>query len=577
MAGISISGLVSGTFDWKAVVDQLIQIESAPIARLQTEEASNIDRLASFAALETRMKDLKTASAALAASGLFGGRTASSTTAGSSWTMSASTDAPTGSHTIAVSQLATAARRNGVAGISASLSATNDVSGVTLASMPTSTAITAGNFTINGSQVAVELTDSLQDVFDKISTATGGVVTASYSSADDKITLASNNGSEIVLGAANDSSNFLAATRLGNNGTDSISSSVTLGSASTAVPLANSRLQGMDGIPGTGTFTINGVEIAYDVAVDSLSTLMSRINDSEAGVTASYDSMLDRMVLVNERTGDVGLGTAEGSAGLLSVLGLDGASTLVRGKNTLFTVDGGDPLSSSSTTLDAAAHGIAGLTVTANSAGTHEIAVKADTATMNSAISNFISKFNTVQSYIESETKVTVGVDGRVSAALLSGNREVQSWASEMRRLAFGELSSVAGTVKRLEHLGIDFSSTDSTLRVRDQTKLDAALANKSSDVAAFFSSASTGFAAAFDGFLTPKLDGSNGALKMQMDTLNKQNASIDAQIATLNARLVNQRELLTTAFLAMQNAQSVAQQQQQQLTNMFATKKNDS
>src|SRR5690606_11742183 len=196
---------------------------------------------------------------------------------------------------------------------------------------------------------------------------------------------------------------------------------------------------------------------------------------------------------------------------------------------------------------------------------------KADTAAMNSAISNFISKFNTVQSYIESETKVTVGVDGRVSAALLSGNREVQSWASEMRRLAFGELSSVAGTVKRLEHLGIDFSSVDSTLRVRDQTKLDAALANKSADVAAFFSSASTGFAAAFDGFLTPKLDGSNGALKMQMDTLNKQNASIDAQIATLNARLVNQRELLTTAFLAMQNAQSVAQQQQQQLTNMFA------
>ncbi len=63
----------------------------------------------------------------------------------------------------------------------------------------------------------------------------------------------------------------------------------------------------------------------------------------------------------------------------------------------------------------------------------------------------------------------------------------------------------------------------------------------------------------------------------MQMDTLNKQNSGIDAQIATLNARLANQRELLTTAFLAMQNAQSVAQQQQQQLTNMFATKKNDS
>jgi hypothetical protein len=40
-----------------------------------------------------------------------------------------------------------------------------------------------------------------------------------------------------------------------------------------------------------------------------------------------------------------------------------------------------------------------------------------------------------------------------------------------------------------------------------------------------------------------------------------------------LNARLANQRELLTTSFLAMQNAQSVAQQQQQQFTNMFSQK----
>jgi flagellar hook-associated protein 2 len=573
MAGISISGLVSGTFDWKAVVDQLIQIESAPIARLQTEESANIDRLASFAALETRLADLKAASTALAAPGLFGGRTASSGTASSDWTMSAATDAPTGSHTIAVSQLATASRRNGASGISAPLSASDDVSGLTLATMPTATAITAGNFTINGRQVAVELTDSLQDVFDKISTATDGVVTASYSSATDKITFASNDDSEIVLGAANDSTNFLVATRLGNNGTDSISSSATLGTASQAVPLADSRLEGIGGIAATGTFTINGVEIDYDLAVDSLSTLMTRINDSAAGVTASYDSTLDRMVLVNDSTGDVGLGTAEGSSGLLDVLGLGGASTLVRGKNTLFTVDGGATLSSLSTTLDSSAHGIAGLSVTVNSASTQNVTVKADTASMNSAISNFITKFNTVQSYIESQTKVTVGVDGKVNAALLADNREVQGWASEMRRIAFGELSGVAGTVKRLEHLGIDFSSIDSTLRIRDQSKLDAALASKSGDVAAFFNTTGAGFAATFEGYLTPKLDTSNGALKLQMDTLNKQNASIDAQIATLNARLANQRELLTASFLAMQNAQSVAQQQQQQLTNMFASK----
>lgn len=577
MAGISISGLVSGTFDWKAVVDQLIQIESAPIARLQTEEASNIDRLASFAALETRMTELNTASTALAASGLFGGRTASSSTAGSDWTMVAATDATTGTHTVAVSQLATASRRNGASTISSPLSTTNDVSGVTLASMPTATAVTAGNFTINGKQVAVELTDSLQDIFDKISTATGGVVTASYSTASDKITLASNNASEVVLGAANDSSNFLTALRLGNNGTDSISSSATLGSASLSVPLASSRLDGVGAIPATGMFTINGVEIDYDTAVDSLSTLMTRINDSAAGVTASYDTTLDRMVLVNDSTGDVGLGTEQAPGGLLDVLGLGSTSALTRGKNTLFTIDGGDTRSSLSATLDATAHGVAGLSLTVNSTGTQNITVKADTAGMNTAITNFITKFNSVQSYIESQTKVTVGPDGKVSAALLASNREVQTWASELRRLAFGERSGVSGTIKRLEGLGLDFSSTDSTLRVRDQAKLDAALANNSGDVEAFFNTPATGFSAVFNSFLTPKLDTSNGALKLQRDTLNRQNTSIDAQIATLNLRLANQRELLTSSFIAMQNAQSLAQQQQKQLTSMFASNSNDS
>jgi len=67
MAGISISGLVSGSFDWKSVVDQLIQIESTPIARLQTEEATNIDRLASLAGLQTKLTELQTASKALSA------------------------------------------------------------------------------------------------------------------------------------------------------------------------------------------------------------------------------------------------------------------------------------------------------------------------------------------------------------------------------------------------------------------------------------------------------------------------------------------------------------------------------
>jgi flagellar hook-associated protein 2 len=576
MAGISISGLISGSFDWKSVVDQLIQIESTPIARLQTEEANNIDRLASLAALQTRMTDLQTASNALGAGGLFSGRTASSSTTGSNWTPTAANAAVNGSYDISVLQLATATRLTGTSGISAPISLTDDVAGVTLASMATAKAITAGTFTVNGKQVTLELTDSLADAFGKISDATGGAVTASYSSATDKITLASTDGSEVVLGASNDSSNFLTALRLSNNGTTTTSSSTALGSSALSLPLASSRLRtaitGVDPA-GAGSFTINGVTIDYNINTDSLSTVLGRINASDAGMTASYDSGSDRVVLTNKTTGDVGAGISEDPNGLLNALGLTTGAVMTRGLDAEFTVNGGPTLTSHSNTLDSAALGIEGLTVKVGSEGTQTITVKADTATMTTAIQNFITKFNAVQTYIEAETKITKTPDGKVKAALLADNREVQTWASELRSKAFAQISGLTGTIKRLSDLGIDFSSTDSTLAIRNQSKLDAALASNGEEVAAFFSTATTGFAAVFDKYLGPKLANSSGALALQMGTLNKQNASIDQQIATLNRRLENQRELLTSAFLSMQNAQSAAQQQQQTLSNFFDKK----
>lgn len=576
MAGISISGLISGSFDWKSVVDQLIQIESTPIARLQIEESKNIDRLASLAALQTRLTDLQGASKALAADGLFSGRTASSSTANSNWNTAATTGATNGSYEISVSQLATASRRTGASAISSGLSATDDVSGVTLASMPTATAVTAGAFTVNGQQVTIELTDSLDDVFEKISTATGGVVTASYSAATDKVTLSSSDASEVILGAGNDSSNFLSALRLSNNGSASVASSAALGSSSLSLPLADSRLRSaitaVDGT-GAGTFSINGVAIDYNINSDSLSAILNRITASDAGVTASYDSVNDRVVLLNKTAGDVGLGATEAPNGLLNALGLTTGSTLARGKDAQFTVDGGPTLTSHSNTLDGTTLGISGLSVTIGSTDTQTVTVKSDTASMNTAIKNFITKFNTVQAYIDSETKITKTPDGKVSAALLADNREVQTWASELRAMAFGQVSGLSGSLERLSAMGIDFSSTDSTLSVRSQSQLDAALSNKSADVAAFFNTATTGFSAKFDSFLTSKLTASTGALATQMSSLNKQNASIDKQILALNRRLENQRELLTSAFLSMQNAQSAAQQQQQTLSNFFDQK----
>ena len=60
MAGIQISGLLSNSaFDWKAVVDQLVAIETIPITNLEKQQAKNTEKIEALGTLQTAMQDLK--------------------------------------------------------------------------------------------------------------------------------------------------------------------------------------------------------------------------------------------------------------------------------------------------------------------------------------------------------------------------------------------------------------------------------------------------------------------------------------------------------------------------------------
>ncbi len=567
MATNQLSGLVSG-FDWKAFIDSTIEYSSAPITRLQREQTTN-DRIGSaLGALDTRMTTLQTAIASLADSTSFYSRTSSFSSGGTGWSASAGTGAAIGNYTVNVTQLATSSRLRGSADIASGLAATNDVSGLTLSTLPLGTALTAGVFTINGQQIDVNLTDSLQDVFDAISTATGGDVTATYSAATDKISLNSTAG-PITLGASNDTANFLSALRLANNGTADIESTSALGTLPLTAPLASAGLRTAVA-PGPASFTLNGVEIAYDTSTDSLKAVMARINASSAGVAASYDASLDRVVLTNKNTGDTGIFFSEAPGGLLSALGLNPAS-VERGKNALFTVNDGPELISASNTLSSSSHGIEGLQVTANSETSATLSVAGDTSAMKAKINTFITAFNDVQRYIEEQSKI-VSADGEVTAGVLAGEREVQSWAQTLRRNAFAAVDGLDGTINRLESLGIDFTSGTSELYIKSSSTLDAALADRPDDVAAFFSTASTGFASRIKSAvdLIAGTDFEKGYIDARQTKISAGNKSLDDQIAAIERQLEQQRELLTASFIAMESAQSSYNNMQTQLTKAF-------
>lgn len=538
-----------------------MQIEAAPVTRIQKEQATNTQQGSALSGLGTRLDTLRSSAQALKDATLFARRTASSGTADSTWTATATSGFAPGSHTFAVSQLATQARREGAADITGGLSASDDVSGTTLATLSTAVAITAGTFSVNGEKITVATTDSLQDVFDAIAAATDGDVTAAYDSAADKVTLTGTG--TITLGAANDTSNLLAVLKLANNATTSVTSSGTLGAMRSGATLATAGLRTAVGGAGAGTFTINGTSIAYDTATDTLAALLKRVNASGAGVTASYDAVNDRVVLANQVTGDLGIAVTDDANGILAALGLAAGATSVRGQDAALTVDGGATLTSRSNTLDGAAHGLSGLAVTVDSVSTQTITVAADTGTMRDKIDDFVSAYNAVQAFIDEKTRITTS-GGKVTTSVLSKNQEIQAWSRQLRSLAFGAVS-VAGTVTRLDHLGLDFTGTG-TLEVTDAARLEAALAGQATDVEDFFTHATTGFAAKFDTLLDSLGDYNDSA----QQRLTEANTDLDRQIEDLQRRLAQQREVMTNSFIAMESAQSRIQQQGTALTNAF-------
>jgi flagellar hook-associated protein 2 len=573
MAGISLSGLINGSFDWQTVVSELIQIDSAPITALQNEEATNNTELSAISQLSGDVTSLQTASEALQADGLFNGVSAASTTPNSTWTATADSGTALGNYTIDVTNLATSSSLDGASNIGTRLSPTSDVSGLTLSTLPTATAVTAGTFSVDGQQVTVSLSDSLQQVLDAISTATGENVTGTYDPSTDKITLTSGNGSPVVLGAANDTSNFLSAMQLANNGTNTVSSSTKLGAVSVTSPLESAGLAtpvtGTDS-SGNGSFTINGVSISYNVNTDTVSSIIADINNSSAGVTASYDPSNDRVILTNNSTGDTGIGVADTSGTLMASLGLTTGSTLVQGQNATFTINGGGQITSASNTLGPSVTGIPGLTVGIDSETSQTISVSPDTAAMNTAIQNFITAYNTLQTDIGTMTQVTSNVDGSVTTSVLSSNQDIPQWAEDLRNLAFNAVQGVSGTVQSLSDLGIDFNDTSPTLSVTDQATLTNALNSNPSAVGAFFQTPGTGFAAEFNTYLSNLLLPNTGGIAIETNALNAENSQDADQITALQAQLNIEQSNLTNEFLAMQTAQSNAASEEEVLNGMF-------
>lgn len=149
-------------------------------------------------------------------------------------------------------------------------------------------AIVDGSFELNGENIGVATSDTLNDVVQSISQSNAGV-SAVISALTERIEFLQDTlGAAPTIDLQNDSSNFLEATKLDR--------------ANVVDGVDPETLQALDAVGAfsqvqSGEIIINGRHIAIDTASDSLSSMLDKINGSAAGVVASFDSASQLVVI----------------------------------------------------------------------------------------------------------------------------------------------------------------------------------------------------------------------------------------------------------------------------------------
>ena len=167
-----------------------------------------------------------------------------------------------------------------------------------------------GAFTVNGESINVSTADTINDVIARINTSAAGV-TASFNAITESIDFIQNTeGSIPTIALADDTSNFLAATKLA-------AALVAPG----VDPEDEQLLQDVGAFSSVsaGDVLINGQSIAIDPSADSLVTVLDRINASSADVTATFDEA-SQQVLIEANDGATVLELDSNGTNLFSAL-----------------------------------------------------------------------------------------------------------------------------------------------------------------------------------------------------------------------------------------------------------------
>ncbi|MDI3280272.1 MAG: flagellar filament capping protein FliD [Bacillota bacterium] len=626
---LRVSGIASG-IDTVGLIEQLMAVERRPAVLMERQKLKLDWKKELWGEINTRLLSVKTALAPLLDRTKLLAKSATSSNE-SVLTAEASSTAATGTYKITVSRLATATvvtSGAGAAGLGLGRAVDTAQPVVSTASR-FGTPVTAGTFTIAGVTITLDADDFLgngtggandliQKVNDALAAAGKSTITMRYDSATDKLTVTDTAGGPIEMGAVGDTSNFLSAAGLlaapltvSQDGTTSRTSTFHLGHVNPNQLLKDANFataitDSGGGTTGTGSFKINGVEITFDLSNDTLNTVITRINNSAAGVVASYDAVQDRLILTAKTTGSLSITREDVAGTFLAATDLLAGATLTAGQNAEFTIEGlngGNPLYSTSNDVTDVISGVTLHLRKADPLNPVTLTIGQDTQAVKDAIKAWVNAYNEAINLINtrlqektiSNKKWEDMTDAERKQGLLRGDWALAQLKNDLVRRVTDVVEGLPSGFNQLALIGIKLSSdtgaSAGNLTI-DEAALDAALRDNPEKVADLFfrdadydnivDSGEVGVAVRVDALLKSLTDPStvsvggtsvkNGLIPRQQDVLTTQIEDLEERIERFDAWLQQREAYLVRQFTAMEQFIGLMQQQSSWLAAQTAS-----
>lgn len=647
---VSFPGIASG-IDYNSIIQKLTSMTLAPVAHLNQEIATLNAANAELIKINGLLSDVQTALTGLSQANIYDAVTAtSSNPAYATASGIAGGNATPGTYLITNTQLATATQivSNTAAGhseldaLGAGTGATVPLANSYAAITPSNGTGSQGSITINGVTVNYDVTtQSIDTIFANINAAVQAATgdasfNIGFKAGTDTVQITDANH-PISLGSSSDQGNLLQVLRLDQaqvvNGASSGSVTATagVGGINQALGFNSTNASGTTDAnyvtPVTsGFFTINGVQITVDNTTDNLYSVIQRINASNAGVTASYNSATGQITLASKSTGaqSIVMGSSSDTSNFLSASGLttaSGATTTIGSQASITFQDAGGAshtVYSNSNTVTTAIPGVQ-INLLANSASQFQITVGQDSSQVVTALNTFVSAYNAAISEINTATQPpvvlqtaggsTIGAPPStpVGGGVLYGNADVDAIKDQLVNMvtAYNPNNSAAPS---LSSIGLDLTSqfaqltttgsgssssaqkvttqtlagTDGQLQPLDVSKFQALFASNPTAVQSLLSGAS-GMVTQMGTYLTDvtglptqtstSILGSIPSVSLIQGFENSNNSEVDSiqqQITQIQANANQQADALRAEFVQTETTLAGYQSLQQQLGSFF-------